>query len=318
VSPSRPRAVITVGGQRLTSAEAALVWLRLALGPSGTHDLVELMLWPTSRLTGAAVGAPMSVALGEDGGEQDVWAGQVTAVEAGPDTVAIEGLAATVELSRRRVSQTYLNQSVADIVRSLVPDSDEVSGDTQLPAYSLDDRRSVWTHLLDLAAIVGADVGASPSGTLRFVPPRTGSADATLRHGADILSWRAGAAPKPVVPAVAAYGAGSEAGAEQWHWILRAPAAGGEAGTPLQAVAALRTRDAADAMTRALTGHASRAAAHGRLRVVGRPDLRPGALVAVTGLPSGDPGMLRVLAVEHVLDTREGFVTVLTVEGAGA
>jgi hypothetical protein len=39
--------------------------------------------------------------------------------------------------------------------------------------------------------------------------------------------------------------------------------------------------------------------------------------VEVEGLPTGDPGTLRVLRVEHVLDGRTGFTTTLDVEGAG-
>jgi len=38
--------------------------------------------------------------------------------------------------------------------------------------------------------------------------------------------------------------------------------------------------------------------------------------VEVTDLPSGDLGVLRLLAVEHTLDGARGFVTSLTAEGA--
>jgi hypothetical protein len=314
VSLSRPRAVVTIDGRRLTSAEAALVRLRVALG-FGAHDAAELVVWPTSKFAGATAGAVMSIALGEDGDEEDVWAGEVVTVEAGADGVVIDGLASTVVLSRTRLAQTYADQSVADIVHDLVPDADEVSGDTQLPAYAIDGHRAVWAHVLDLARLVGADVGASPEGTLRFVPPRTGTADVTLRYVADVLTWTAGPARAPDVPAVGAHGAGSEAGADGWHWLLREPTAVGPAGAPVLVVPAVRTRDAADVMARALASRAARAARRGRLRLVGHPEIRPGELVEVTDLP-GDPGTLRVLEVEHVLDARDGFITSLVVEGA--
>ena len=318
MSLSRPRAALTVDGRRLTSAQAALVRLHAWLSLDGTHDRVELMVWPSSKLASVRSGAKLGVALGEDGQEADVWSGEVTAVAAHADGVVIEGLAATVALSRRRLSQTYLDQSVADIVRDLAGSAvvDQVEGDTNLSAYVVDDRRSVWSHLLDLAALVGADVGASAAGGLRFTPARTGSANAKLRYRADVVSWSGGNAPEPDAPGVAAYGAASESGADQWHWILRSPTASGGAGGPLLVVPALRTRDAADAMSRALASRAQRAGVRGRLRTPGRGGARPGDLVEVSDLPSGDLGTLRVLAVEHVLDARTGFVTTLTVEGA--
>ncbi|HEX4964780.1 MAG TPA: hypothetical protein VF173_28465 [Thermoanaerobaculia bacterium] len=329
MSLSRPRAKLTVDGRTLTSAQAALVRLTVALSLSGSHDLAEVTVWPSSKLAGAAPGAAIAIALGEEGSEQDVWAGELTAVAAGADGTVLDGLAGTAVLSRQRVSQSYLDRSVADVVRDLASGAeiDEVAGDAHLPAYSVDDRRPVWDHLLALARLTGADVGASPAGALRFVPPKTGVADWRLRYGADVLSWSGGAARRPrgeELPAVAAYGAASEAGAEQWHWILRSPTAampgigglGGAAG-PLRVVAALRTRAAAGEMGQALSQRAARASFAGRLTIVGRPAVRPGDLIAVSGLPAGDPGTLRVRALTHRLDGRAGFVTTLAVEAAG-
>lgn len=291
--------------------------LHISLSLDGGHDPAEVMLWPSSKFAGAEVGSPMAIALGQDGDEEDVWSGEVTAVASGADGVIIDGLAGTLPLSRRRVSQTYLDQSVADIVRDLATgvQIDEVSGDTNLPAYSVDDRRPVWAHLLDLAHLVGADVGSSTAGGLRFVPVRTGSAEVRLRYGSDVLSWSGGGAPRLDVPTILAHGAASEAGADQWHWIRRSPTPSG-AGGPVRVVAAFSTRDAADGMGQALAARAARAAVQGRLRIVGRPTIRPGDAVEVSDLPSGDLGTLRVLAVEHALDGRGGFVTALTVEGA--
>jgi hypothetical protein len=334
MSLSRPRARLTVDGQTLTSAQAGLVRLTVGLSLSGSHDSAEVTVWPSSRLAATAAGAAMSIALGDEGKERDVWTGEVTAVAAGPDAVVLDGLAATAALSRRRTSQSYLDRSVADIVNDLAGGAaiDEVAGDTALPAFAVDDRRPVWEHLKDLARLAGADLGASPAGALRFVPAKAGAADWRLRFGADVLSWSGGPARPPELPAIAAYGAASEAGAEQWHWLLRSPTAaaggaggagiGGGAGTaagagPLRVLAVLRTRDAAAGMAQALSRRAARAAFAGRMTVVGRPEVRPGDLIEVSGLPSGDPGTLRVRALTHRLDARHGFVTTLAVEAAG-
>ncbi len=314
MSLSRPRAVVTLDGRSLTSAEAAVARIRVLLG-SGAHDRAEVLAWPVSKLADATPGSALAVALGDEGDEEDVWSGVVVEVAAGEDGVALDGLAGTLELSRQRVSRTYLDQSVADVVNDLAsPVSvDKVGGDVKLSAYTVDDRRTVWAHLLELAALSGADVSSAPDGSLRFVAPRTGAADHRFRYGADVLSWRTSSASALTAGGVAAYGAASEAGAEQWHWLLREPA-----GTaPLRVVPALRTREAAEALADALSARAARAAVRGTLRLRGAPEVRPGDLVEVQDLPSADPGTLRVTGVEHVLDGRAGFVTTLRVEGSG-
>ena len=315
---SRPRASVSIDGRTLTSAEGALARLRVSLGFGPAHDAVELALWPSSRFAAAGAGAAMSVALGEAGSEVDVWTGTVADVRAAADGVVIDGLATTAALATARVSHTFLDQSVADVIEGLVQEQsmaiDEVAGDAKLSAYSVDTRRSVWAHVLDLAALAGADVSATAGGRLRVVPPRTGTADATLRFGADVLAWSGGASAPATAATVAASGAASEAGSDKWHWLLREPTAAGSG--PVGVVAALHTRDAAESMAKALTARASRSSVGARLRVVGAPAIRPGDLLEVADLPSGDLGVLRVLSVEHRLDGARGFVTALTAEGA--
>jgi hypothetical protein len=328
VSLSRPGARLTVDGRTLTAAEAALAGLSVSLGLAGAHDPAEVMLWPSSKLASATPGARMSIALGPQGDEQEVWSGLVTAVAAGADGVVLDGLAATVALSRHRLSQTFLDRSVADVVRDLAgaagAEIDQVEGDTRLPAYAVDDRRPVWEHLVDLARLFGADLGASPGGALRFVPAKSGSADWTLAFGADLVAWSGGAGARaPEAPAVGAHGAASESGAEQWHWLLRTPTPAGTAGDAggggggLRIPGAVRTRDAAEAAGRALAGRAGRTVWSGRFETPGRPEVRPGDLLRVDRLPGADPGTLRVKAIAHRLDARQGFRTTLVVEATG-
>jgi hypothetical protein len=243
----------------------------------------------------------------------------VVAVASAADRLTITGLAATVALSRSRTSQTYVDQSVADIVQDLASEVeiDEVQGDLNLPVYAVDDRRPVWAHLRDLARLTDAELGSNPAGALRFVSIRTGSADTTLRAGADIIAWLATAAAAPAAPSVGAYGAASEAGADQWHWLLSSPSAQGS-GPWLRIPAAVRTSDAADTVAQGFAARAARSGMLGRLAVVGRPELRPGDLVDLADLPGPDPGTLRITAVSHILDPESGFLTALTVEGAGS
>jgi hypothetical protein len=333
----RPNAILTVAGRALSAAEAGLVRLRAQLSVGEAHDHVELFCWPASKLASASAGATLAVSLGPKDSEVDVLTGEVEAVRVSADAVVLEGMDASIALSRSFVGQSFLELSIADIVNQLASDAgmdtEEVSCDISLPAYAIDPRRSVWSHLNDLARLAGADLAVTAAGALRFVIPGEaggggglgGAVGAVagalglggasgLRYGANVLAWHASTAQDAPSASIAAYGAASEAGSSKWHWILREPSFAGD-GAP-RVLAALRTRDAAEAVETAWTARATRARLRGMLRIVGDASIRPGDTITVSDLPSGDPGSLHVLAVEHLLDGGDGFITTLTVEAA--
>lgn len=313
-----PSINLTLDGRTLTAAEAGLSWLRIALGHGPDHDAVEVCLWRRSKLASCSPSATFSVAI--DG--RDVWSGEIAEVRPTAEAVVLRGLAGTVELSRRRVNQSYADETVADIVRDLagsVP-VDEVEGDGQLSSFSVDDRRPVWAHIGDLAALVGAERGASESGGLRFVRPRTGGADVTLRYGADLIAFEASTRKADAARRVAPLGAGSEAGAEKWHWLSAAPSPSGAGEGPVWIEPAARTRSTADGMADALDAGARRQGIEGTFTTRGSAGLRPGALVDVDDLPERGIGTLRLRRVEHALGGagRVGFRTFCRFEGEGS
>jgi hypothetical protein len=319
MSLSRPNARISIDGTELGADEAALVRLQVDLGVNGSHDQVSMQLWPRSKFADAAAGAVMSISLGERDEEELVWTGEVSARRLLPQAVVIEGLAATVVLSRSAKSQTYLDQSVADIVADLAGEAavDKIEGDLKLHAYHVDNRRPLWSHLKVLARLVGADLGSAADGGLRFVPAAGAVSPTALRYGAELLDWNIALHAAPQAAEVAAYGSASESGAARWHWLAHDPVGAGAAATRVPA--ALATRDAAQAVADAARQRAGRAAVSGELLIQGRPTLRPGDAVELADLPGGSsssPGVLRVRAVRHTFDATSGFLTRLRVEGA--
>jgi hypothetical protein len=312
MKPGRPSATITVDGRKLTAPEAGLVGLRISLATSA-HDSAELTLWPRSKFASASIGSTISISLGTTDGEEDVLSGEVCSLTQKPPYLLIGAVSSTIALSRSRRSQMYLSSSVSDIVADLAGsvDVDTVQADLQLEAYSVDTRRTVWGHLNDLAMLSGAEVGVSSSGGLRFVPVRTGSADRTLRYGADVLDWNVASLKRFDPPGVAPHGAGSEAGSSRWHWLIRDPLGSGAG--PSRVIGAFHTRDAADQLQSALKDRAGRSALCGEIATVGNSKIRPGELVEISDFPGADPGVMRVLAVNHHFGS-SSFVTVLQVE----
>lgn len=316
MKPGRPTATLSLDGQSLTAVEAGLLGLSLRRS-HGTHDTLLLSLWPRCKFATAKPGATLTVALGTDGSDEDVFAGEVTNLRKSPSALRIEAHSATVALARERKSTTYRDQTVADIVQDLASSVgvDEAKSDLKLSAYSVDHRRSVWSHLLDLAVLAGAETSVAADGTLRFVPKETRAASHTFHHGATLLTWDLHTLASPPVLAVAASGSASAQGADRWHWLAHDPV--GETPEPTWLVGAFHTRDAADALARTLEADAKRATIQGTLRVVGTPSLQPGDQVRLEDLPGEASGTFRVRIVHHTFHPHVGFVTDATVEGTG-
>jgi len=309
-----PIARVVLDGRTLTSAEGALGWVEVRLSLGGAHDVVRMGLWRRSKGATVAPDAAASLALGEESNMVDVWAGKVSHVEAGEQQVVVEGLSHTASLSKQRVTRTWQEQSVEDIVRDLAGDVqvDETDASLQLPWYAVDTRRTVWSHVRDLAELIGADVAASAAGGVRFVPTQTAARTHELRHGAHLIRWRLGERPVAATRGVRAYGAASEAGSQQWHWLLGD--SGQSGGGSIRG--AIRTRDAADLAAKARTDRVARRAHVATVLAIGTPAARPGDKVHLADVPNAPQEDYRVTAVVHRLDGATGFTSLLHLEGA--
>jgi hypothetical protein len=238
--------------------------------------------------------------------------------------LVLEALAGSAAASRVRVAHSYVRETVADIVADLLGQTDAQMGEVEAPltlgAYHVDEQRPVWRHLHELARLASCEIGVDKNGAVNFRPPRKGSGDHALRFGADLLSWSVGPASADMTPraapTVVPYGAGSEAGAEKWHILLKQPEGAGPNGQIL-IPAALRDRDAAQAFQDGLAKAALRRGTAGTLTAVGDPSIRAGDLVELQDLPNSEDAVLRALAVSHVLGSG-GFKTLIRIEGAAA
>lgn len=311
-----PAASVTIDGRRLGAPEAALLRAEVALGLGPAHDGCTLELH-TLAPTVPAPGGTVTVALGFDGAPQDVFTGLVVRVERRVSGTLVECLAPSWQLSRRRAAQVWVGQGAAQIVNDLLSDAGVTAGvvgaDLDLGVFHADDRRSRWAHLLRLTRLAGCEVASAADGTLDVRPPRSGPASATLRRGAELISWRtATLEDAPAVAPVAPAGAGSEAGADHWHLPLASPAGDTperEAWVP----GALRDRNAARTVGQGRAAAVARRSVEGEALCWGQAALRPGDLVTLADLPDGDV-QARLTAVTQVLDAG-GFATWLDFEG---
>jgi hypothetical protein len=341
MSIGRPRAALSLSGAAspaglspaglggaLDMAQAAVGRLTADLSVDEAHDRAELWLWHGSLLADASPGDVLTIGLTADGDPTDVATVEVYSVDRTHWGAILTGFAPSRRLSECHVGKSYVDQSLADVVADLISqgevDRGEIDAALHLPSLHIDPRRSVWGNLHQLANRLGFQMSTGADGSLSFtpIPGATGAAglgglagaaagaagtllgaggNGELREGAELIWFRAG--PRPESPTAASVTpAGSSA-----DFIL---AAEPDDGTDTVHVAfVLRTRDAADQATAAAQARARRATRRSRVRVPGRPDLRPGGTVTARGEP------YRILSVRHVLAEGEGFTTELFLEG---
>jgi hypothetical protein len=323
MSIARPAVSFTVDGRGLTAPEAALAAIRVELGLGGALDGFTALLSHQSPVADLDAGATVELALGYGDDTEVVLTGEVAAVERLATGVRVDGLAATCALARVRAAQAYLDQTVADIVRDILGraevDAGTIDASLKLSVYHVDERRTLWAHMLDLARLAACDLSADGEGKVNFHPPRFGpTADHTLRYGADLLAWSVGPrAPTGDPPAIVPFGAASEEGAEKWHLVLREPD-GGSPSSYTRVFESLRDRDGASALEEGLRRAASRRATGGWLELVGNPTVRPGDVIELADMPNGEDGTIRALAVTHRIDGVSGFRSRVTVEGVAS
>ncbi len=319
----RPAVSLSVDGRELTAPEAAAASVVVELGRAPAHDRAVVILHPLSPVVDLAAGAQLVIGLGLDADHlETVFTGKVDQVAAtGAATwggIQAVAYAPSIALSRTRVAQAYLGQSAADVIRDLLDqagvDAGTITADLALAAYHVDERRPAWGHLCAVARLAGVEITSAPDGTVDAAAPTSGAPDHQLRHGAELLTWvaerrSAGEAALAVLPT----GAGSEAGADRWHLLLKEPDGGAPDG-PTLVPGAIRDRDAASTAAQALTALAIRRTLGGSALITGLPTVRPGQIVELTDLTIGDDVTARVLMVTHRLD-RSGFTTRLALGG---
>ena len=327
----RPAAKVEIDGQGLTAAEAGLERLEVVLAV-GAHGFAALELWPRSKFASAAPGAAVVVTLGDG---ETVLTGKVAAVAKRASSLRIEALDATAPLSTTRISSTFRDLSVADIVNNLAGeagvDTDTVDGDLKLESYAVDTRLTLWRHLKDSGGAHRGRPAANPDGKLRFTTPAGGAAKRTLRFGADLLEWRTIDRAETPAPGFAAHGATSEGGSRAWHNLLPDPLG---ASPPWSRIfGALRSREAADTAVKAAGRSGRRGADAGLGADPRRAGARPGDVVEISGLDGGGislPGVgdvgiggagggtpYRAISIRHCFDGTSGFTTALELEGTG-
>ncbi len=333
-----PAFQLTIGTSSPDDWVERVVAIRVRAGMAPAADEAIIRLNPGDR---PAVGDALTLALGYEGGNGDlasalgaigggsggptqVFAGTVTSVEPTLAGVQVRAHNGGAKLQALRIDQLYESQSAGDIVRDLASQAGVTAGAIEsgvtLPAYVVEGRRHAYQHVAALAQMCGFDAYLTPEDELVFGPFTRTAADHTFAYAEDILSLNVDEAA-PAVGQVIVMGESpsSGEGSETWHWLAsdwedyRGAAGDGGPVWLIQARSA-RTQEAAQAMADGLLDRATRGAVRGTLRALGRPGVKVGDAVEVTGAPDEALNRLyQVIGVRHRLDRARGFLTTLEI-----
>jgi len=330
-----PTSTIRIDQQALGGASSELLLLRVRCetGMDGV-GVCELELIVPAGASLPAPGQPLTVALGLDGSESDVFSGEIEAVQVGESWVRVVASDARARLACTYLAGSYEAQGPGKIVRDLLGQAKVQVGSAadgpELASYVVFPQLSVLRHVERLAELMGADLFIDAKGKANLVAGDHKGASVELRYGVDLLSAsleRSGSVRAGVE--VWGEGAASTQGSDKAHWLPED--LGGVKGSGTVASARRYTSSGpriAFVQDGALrTGSAVGDAAKGRAAALDRPlrgvieaiglaRVAPTDTITLSSLPDGHPlaaildqGTLRVRRVRHLLDKVRGFTT---------
>lgn len=328
-----PVVEISFGSAGAEDWAQAVVSVAVEAGLAPAVDAAEVVVAASADAPSAVVGDTGAISLGyHDEGATVVFTGEVESVRSGilgaTRIVATNGGAT---LSRLRVNRSYEKQKAGDVVGDLAGEAGvptaTVEDGIEFAFLVVDDRRSAYGHVADLARKSGFVAYMTPEGELTFAPLVGGQAVQSFAYGTDVLALEATEAA-PVVATVTSVGEGAAGsqGADAWSWLVKDPAAvtgsaGAEAPEQLVSDASLRSADAARTAAAGLAAAAALHAADGRLLAPGAPAVIVGSTIEIAEAP-GDAlnGSYLVRSVQHRFLRGEGFTTLAGLsksDGAG-
>lgn len=314
---------VTLGGTTVASGpDSTLLGLEVRAGLRVPVNACRLTLHALSEAAPAA-GDPVEVELGYDESLEKVFTGTVTSVAHGLQRVEVEAMGAFAALASARLNLLYEQETAGgiaeDVLGKLAVTKGTVEAGLKFASFALDDRRSVWAQLHDLARRCGFEFFADERDRCQFRvhgPQNTHP----FTFGVDVLDFEHDARPSAVegVEVHGASPAGQGQGDDASSWFTKKEvkgSAGESAGKVLRLVdPAARTQNlAGDVAKGILAGHAR--TAEGRVRVLGAPKVRLGDAVKLEKLPAAaQNGEARVISVTHRLGSRTGFTTLVAWE----
>jgi phage protein D len=323
-----PAYKLVIGKKTVDSSKqpqmSTLVELIVSLDLERSADSATMVLGQVGGQLRPALRDKATIELGyaDGGGLTQVIAADIISVEPNLNTERIIAFTSAETLLRSYLDETYEDRTAGAIVRDLagrakVSVASAEEGIT-FPFYVVDGRRSFLRHMRDLADLSGFDLYFNSQGGLVFEKFAKPKALHIFEHAKDVLEVRV-THSIPIASTVQAWGESPAdrrgAGASAWLTKNFGNSKGiAGSGKPIVLLErpALRTRTAAHAAAVADETRIQRSTLQGRLLSVGRPEVKLGDAIQLSGMPDASLNKtFQVRAITHRLTKHGGFTTEL-------
>ncbi len=313
----KPDYDVTIGSEAFRPSMGTVIGIRVSLSMNVPAGWFEILLGPGDKSRKLKSGDEVSIQLGYKDDLHDIFKGLVTDIEPGISEVRVSGCNAASRLLDLRANQVYENQTAGEIVSDLAQKAgvqkDEVSAGISFPMYVVDDSKNAYEHLRELAERCGFDVYITGGNKLVFKKYKS-SEPYAISYGRNLIEtesfdWK----PSFRGVTVQGEGAASYAGAEAVHWFAKKQIEGVAGSEPslLTHDPVVRDTHTAEKVARAKMEALSRSV-YGFVKILGTAEVKLGDTIKVEGLKDERlNGEFQVRAVDHILNRRDGFITLL-------
>jgi hypothetical protein len=321
----RPMMTLCFGAASADDWGKATMSVSVETGPAPNVDVAKVVLSLNETSPGIEIGDTGSISLGyADSSIDTVFTGQIEDVTYTlQGTMCITASNGSAKVSKLRVNQSFEQQTAGEIVADLAKkagvDTKTVEDGAAFPYFVVDDRKTAYRHIAELARKSGYLAFFGVEDVLNFAPFVAGRAVQTFTYGKDIISLQM-SKRAPIWGAVSVIGEGAAGslGEEAWSWIVKDPASvtssAGEGDLErILPVPALRSSDAAKSAADGIAGAETLLQIIGKLLVPGAPVVAVGCAVEIKEAPNEElNGLCLVRDVRHYFSKQEGFSTIIS------
>jgi len=314
----KPSYRVQVGSEIFESSSMCIVDVRVFRSvdiPAGSCEILFNMNSKTFRI---GEGDEILVQLGYGEELKDVFNGFVDDIGNEIARVRVLGLDSASKLLTTRVNQVYEGQTAGQIVSDLAGKAsvpvEEAADGIRFPQYTVDDRKNVYEHMRDLADKCGFDLYMNTENKIVFKKYERKEPH-ILEYGKNIIHIEAERhEPKFTQISVRGESPASFKGADKAHWLTKRLVEGlaGSGGNRLLVVdPTVKDRDMADKVAEAKLNKLMKTL-FGAAKIIGNADINLCDTIEIRGLKQNHlNGEYQVRSVEHVLNRKEGFITIV-------
>ncbi|MEM7509286.1 MAG: hypothetical protein AAF388_00055 [Bacteroidota bacterium] len=270
----------------------------------------------------ATIGDEVVVELGQAEELEKVFTGTISQVHWTFKQVHITASSSFQHLLAQRINSYFEKPSAADIVKELAQDAGVEIGQVEtgltFDFYTIGDQHSGYEQLRYLADQCGVDLYADEEDKLIFTQPSF-LLPYEFQFGVNVLDLTISKAESAIsrVEILGESPASHGQGADATSWLTKTDVSGAEGTTSglTKFMFDPTARSNENAGSIASNRLASIQALHaGRIRTLGRPEVRLGEEVKLSQMPvSEQEGSYKIVGIQHRIGPRKGFQTLLSI-----